>query len=401
MANTLKTFYWKGIDKTGKKITGQGTALNYKLLKENLLHKNIIVTSIHSKKKFYDLKFKNKLKNKDIINFTYELSILLNADVNLMLALQLLAKETNHLDLKQIITEMTQEIERGKSFNLSLKKYPEFFDNVYISLVEAGELSGTLKKLIAQLYIYQKKNWNIHQKLKKALFYPIIITLISVIVTICLLIFIVPQFESVFNNMGANLPFLTSFIIQISLLLRNKAGNLILSFIPLFFCSKFYGKKINKIISQNFFSYIPGINRCIRYSNLSRVYRILLTLLQAGFPLLQSLESCVPTLTTAIYQKELSKSISLIKKGYSFQQALTFNPLFFKDDLQLLSIAENAGDLTCILQTLAEKNEIKLDTILEKFSLLIEPLMLLILAGILGTLIVAMYLPIFQLGSII
>lgn len=404
--NNLKNsihFFWEGINEQGEQVHGEIFSESPQQLKQILQLKNIYPTKIRRSLLFFNFKFSSKVKHKHIVDFTHQLALSLQAGIELNQALTIITSESQQIKFKQLILFIKEKIEQGESLSQALATQNKYFDAIYISLITAGETSGTLSMMLDKLNQYQQQMLRIRQKISHALFYPVSVAMIAIIITSCLLLFVVPQFQNVFSSMGATLPKITTLVISLSINLHHYGIPLTLFLFSLFIFLNTVYKKIQyfKTMVEAFLFRFPIIKQLIHLANLMRVLQILHTLLQSGLPLVNALRLCESTLSLHRYREHMKRMIDAIENGQAFQLALKQNSLFDSRCNHMLTIAENIGNLIPTLKILAEQTEHQFNQLLDKMSKLLEPLLMIVLAIFIGTLIIAMYLPIFKLGSVV
>lgn len=395
-----KVYQWQGATQQGLRTSGLESAPDRKKLYKILRDNNIVVFNIEIKYRF-EFTSSRKISTKKIAEWTRQIGILLQANIELVHALELTSEKHNDFFFKNGITHIKNLIMQGLSFADSLQKYPQFFNTIYCSIVQAGEKSGTLATMLLQLADYLEQMLDLRNKIIKSLFYPAIVAVVAFIVTMGLLLFVVPEFKNIFANFNAPLPAFTQWVLAISNLVKNQTKSFLCFFIltllsyRLFYC---YMEQFRSWHDGILFK-IPLLNHLFMTSITARWTRVLATLLAAGLTLNAALQIVATTVSNRQVRANILQIISAVTAGKSFHRALA-DQNFPQDMVQMLTVGENAGKLTFMLEKIADMHLAALKHWLDYLSKWLEPLMMLMLALIMGTLIIAMYLPVFQLGSI-
>ena len=314
-------FSWLGIDQNGEQINGTITAINQSEAQFLLYEKNILVLKIHASKNS-NIPAKNKIKTKHLFEFFRQLSILLNANITLTKALVIIA--SNDKNLSVLSNSIKKLIESGMQLNQALAQFPQYFESVTCNLIHIGEQSGTLDTILLYITTYLEKTQKQKQKICKALIYPTSVIIITLIVTIVLLFFVIPQFEELFANFGAKLPSYTRFIIALGNYTKKNIFTILLSptilFVSFYFAKKhsFKFKKYCDYISLK----IPISNKILTYAIISNINKTLAITTQAGIPLITSLKLTTNTLKNQLYRESLTQITAEISAGLSLQQAI-------------------------------------------------------------------------------
>jgi len=334
--------------------------------------------------------------------FIQELAVLLKANIPLMTALELLQSQYP-LKIQKIIIAIKKNISDGLTLSQALKKHPKYFDDLTIHIIKAGEASAALPQILGNIAGYQEKIALLKTRLKKALFYPLTVLFIAMIITIGLLVFIVPQFESLFESMGAQLPLVTRIVLSLAGFIKTK-GLLLITIIFLLililFLTKKYFPKFSEILSYLFLS-LPILGKIYQKILFSRFSHTLAILLNARIPLTEALKISSNIISHQKYEKSIIQAREDIIKGDGLSHALGKSQLFPLIFIQFIHIGEQSGNLSDMLTKLAERYETESDHIIQTLTLLLEPAIMLILGILIGGLVIAMYLPVFELGKIV
>ena len=399
MNQKLNTYAWEGINQQGLRVSGINHASNDALVIEQLRHQAI--TPLKIQKKFFLFSSHQRIRNTDILDFSRQLATLIESGIALVPALQIIADGYDQPQMHALIMNIKQSVESGKNLSDALKQHPQYFSRLYCNLIATGEHVGALASVLKELVCYQEKLIALTRKIKKALFYPITVLSIAFAVTITLLVFVVPQFQNLFANFGAVLPIYTQAVIHLADFLQ-AYGWVLLScgglLFLLFQWSKkqtVYAKKIDAFKLK-----IPILGVLLQQAIIARFTRTLAITGAAGLPIADALAMVAASCDNLIYTTAILQCSDQVTMGLSLQQVLLGTQLFPSRVIQMVSIGEETGSLPIMLTSIADYYENAVDHSAETLSKLLEPLIMVVLGLIIGGLIVAMYLPIFRLGSV-
>jgi len=395
-----KLYLWEGISEDGSKKKGLVEAKSKKKLKNALKEKGIVPLKIKRRAKPFLAK---KVSKKQLCFFTKELLHLLKTGIPLNQSLNIIYKSQKSFAFKQVIESIKLTIENGESFSNTLKKFPQYFDALYCSIIQVGEQSGKLEESLTHLARHQKRMEDLKQRVKRALAYPLTVLFVAILITLVLLIFIVPHFQSIFANFNVELPPLTRAIIGLSNIVRydmDQIGIWFFLIITIIWLLKQYSSRFAQFCAE-IPLHLPGIRKIIRLNLLANWHQSLASTVSAGLPLLEALKISEQIVPNKIYQEKLKEVIREISEGKNFHQSLAKTKLFPESTIQLISISEERGKLESTLTSIANEYEKRLDNMANQFSKLLEPIITIIVALIAGVLIVSMYLPVFQIGNVL
>lgn len=396
----MPTYNWVGIDHAGKNITGISEAKNKHIIRENLVQENIFPIKITRKITFYS---EQKIKTKQIYLFVEQLAILINANINLIAALDIITAQEKHIALKKLIIKISGSISAGQSFYQTLNQYPQYFNKIFCNLINVGEQSGTLSIILNELAQYFTKMDAQKSKVKKALLYPAIVLIITFIVIIILLLYVIPQFETMYTSIGAALPSYTQFILHLADFTKKYFCVIFIVLIVFIFSIKFgykYSQKFNRYIDKILLK-LPIVGSIINYSITARLIKTIWLAFKSGIPLLEAINVSCGVVQNYWYVVAMQNMVKLLKNGHSLHQAMQEQKIFPIQIIKLIAVGEETGVLDSMLEKIAEIYTDKLDHIIENLNNLLEPMIMLILGVLVGGLIVGMYLPIFKLGMVI
>ena len=391
MFSIIKIYSWTGITSTGKPCQGKELLLNKDQLSLKLHRQDIFIKNIHTR---WIIRVNKRVKAQDIFLFTRQIARLLSAGLPLIQILELLATSVNNMILN---------IEDGFSLSEALAKNKAYFSEFHCSLIALGEKTAALGLMFDRIAIHQEKNMKLKSKITSALVYPIVVLCVANFVFIALLVGVVPQFEQLFSEVGAQLPLLTRIVIYLSKRMGS-IGFFFGSFLLIFSVVFIFLKKKYPIINNKLDAYyvkLPVINKVLSQVIVARISRALATALAAGLPLLEALQLVAEMSGNFVYKNAILASCERIRNGEGFYQALSKQKIFPSDFLQLIKVGEIANCLSEILNNVANLYEEKIDYWVDNLSVLLEPLLIIILGLMVACLVIAMYLPIFKLGNVI
>jgi len=395
-------FYWKGISSEGMRCSGKCKGPHKKAVEKNLLEQQITPLSIKINNHFQLGLIKRKISTRQIHEFTQQLGLLLQTGFSLEKSLTIILKGQNCTKFQKFICSIKSSLESGKSFATTLQQFPKLFDPVYCNLINAGENAGTLTKTLIDLSNYFKRSTKLKTKIHKAMIYPLTVFCTAILITIGLLLYVVPEFKSIFDGFGAKLPWLTRIVITLSSFLQRSfllVGTTI-TFIAVIAHFTLRHAKFRHLFHQILLK-LPIIKKIIITTTIARWTRVLATTSRAGIPLLNSLKYAEDSISNLAIKETVKKLRYEVKQGQSLTHALQHRPYFPQQAWTMVAIGEDSGTLDTALLQVAAIYTTHADNLLDNLSKLLEPVIMLILAILMGGLIIAMYLPIFKLGSVI
>lgn len=392
-------YAWEGKDKFGKTVRGELRAGGEAIVNATLRRQGVLVSKV--KKKSYTSG--KKITDKDITLFTRQLATMMRAGVPLLQSFDIVAKGNENPSVSKLLQDIRGDVETGTSLSQAFRKFPLYFDPLFCNLVGAGEQAGILEDLLTRLAIYKEKTLAIKAKIKSALTYPIAILSIAFIVTAVIMIWVVPAFKEVFKSFGADLPAPTLFVMAISdffvknwyLIFGGIFGGLYF-----FFQSWQRSLKMQRTMDKLLLQ-APIFGAVIRKATIARWTRTLATMFAAGVPLVESLDSVGGAAGNAVYLDATIKIQTEVSTGTSLTVAMQNSNVFPNMVTQMVSIGEESGALDQMLGKVADFYEEEVDEAVANLSSLMEPIIMVILGVIIGGLVIAMYLPIFKLGSVV
>jgi len=404
-AHKSEEFVWEGTNKQGKRVKGESTGTNIALVKADLRRQGI--TPLKVKKKPTSLlggrKKKKKIVSKDIAVFARQLATMMTAGVPLVQAFEIVGRGHENPAMQELIMTVKSDVESGNSLADALAKHPLQFDDLFCNLVHAGEQAGILETLLDKIATYKEKVEAIKSKIKKALFYPAAIVVVSFIITAILLIFVIPQFKSMFEGFGADLPALTLMVVKASELFQEywwAIFGAIAAAIYAIIEMKKRSKKFN-IMLDHMVLKLPIIGDIVTKATIARFARTLSTMFAAGMPLVEALETVADAAGNVVYGGAILQMRDEVSTGTQMNVSMKQSGLFPNMVVQMLAIGEETGAVDTMLAKVADFYEEEVDTMVDGLSSLLEPLIMAILGVLIGGLVIAMYLPIFKMGEVV
>jgi len=392
-------FLWEGRDKGGRTVKGEMRAGGESVVAASLRRRGILATKI----KKQTLSRGKKIKARDLAVFTRQLSTMLRAGVPLLQCFDIVSKGDANPSMARLLGDIRADVETGTSLNQAFRKYPMYFDGLFCNLVAAGEQAGILDALLDRLATYQEKTLAIKGKVKKALFYPVMIILVAILVTAIIMIFVIPQFKQVFTSFGAELPLPTQVVIAMSDFCLAYWWLLLVIFVgaPYFVYQAWRRSPKVQITFDRMLLRPPVIGQLLRKAAIARWTRTLSTTFAAGVPLVEALDSVGPAAGNAVFKDATRQIQTEVNTGTTLAQAMQNSGVFPPMAIQMTSIGEEAGSLDSMLNKVADYFEREVDETVDALSSLLEPLIMVVLGGIIGSIVVAIYMPIFKLGSVV
>jgi len=392
------TFLWQGRDKRGRRVTGKSTARDDKALRVTLRTQGIAPLSV---RKQSTSGRRGKVTPEDIAVFSRQTATMLAAGIPLVQGFEIVGSGLEKASMQKLVQDLRTDIEGGSSLRETLARRPQHFSELYVNLVAAGEQAGALDTLLEKIATYLEKTEALKKKVRKALVYPTMVLLVALVVTIGLLVYVIPQFESLFAGFGAELPPFTQFVITLSRGVNNHLFLVLLTLIGGPWAIMAWIKRsapVRETLSRWALD-IPVIGPILRNSALARYCRTLSTLFSAGVPLVEALESVAGATGNTVYRDAVMRIREEVATGQRLQRAMDNTGLFPNLIVQMIGIGEEAGALDTMAGKVASFYEAEVDAAVDAMASLLEPIIMAILGVLIGGLVMSMYLPIFKLGG--
>lgn len=396
-------FTYEGVDRRGAKIKGEMHSANAALARAELRKQGINASKIRRKSQMTLFSGKKGIKPSDIAIFTRQMATMMKAGVPLVQSFEIVADGSDNPTMKEVILQIKNDVEGGNNFAGALKRHPKYFDDLYCSLVEAGEQSGALETMLDRVALYKEKSEALKSKIKKAMKYPATVLVVAAVVTAILLIKVVPTFQELFDSFGAELPAMTQFVIGLSESLQANGLFILIGIAAIVFAftqarrrSKAFSDAVDKYLLK-----LPIVGDIIFKATIARFSRTLSTTFAAGVPLIDALEACAGATGNAVYRKAVYNIRDDVSTGQQLQFAMRSTGVFPSMALQMTAIGEESGSLDAMLAKVAQYYEDEVDNAVDGLTSMMEPLIMSFLGIVVGGMVVAMYLPIFQIGAVV
>lgn len=396
-------FSWEGTDKRGNRVKGKAMAQSEQLVKADLRRQGISPIKIKKQSAALAAAKGKKITPGDIAIFSRQMATMMSAGVPLVQSFDIIGKGHENPRMQDLIMAVKADVEGGANLAEALGRHPLYFDDLFVNLVEAGEQAGALETLLDKIATYKEKTEAIKKKIKKALTYPIAVLVIAFIVTAVLLVFVIPQFEELFSGFGADLPAFTQMVVDLSYFVRDK-GFLIVIGIAGFFSGFMYVKKRSRKFRENLDRLalkIPVVGDIITKAAIARFARTLSTMFSAGVPLVEALQSVSGATGNIVFELAVLQMRDQVSTGQQLNVAMEQTGRFPNMVVQMIAIGEESGAIDSMASKVADFFEAEVDDAVDNLSSLMEPMIMAILGVLVGGLVVAMYLPIFKMGSVV
>ncbi|MDX1900373.1 MAG: type II secretion system F family protein [Gammaproteobacteria bacterium] len=393
-----QTWLWQGLSAHHQVLSGEISAYTQNLARHALLQKNINVTSLYKKNDSFFKKIPRPTSS-DLILFFRQLATLIAADIPVLQTLQMISRNPDHIRLKSICTSLIDFIRKGNALGASLQQFPNYFDHITCQLIAAGEVSGTLDTMLERIATHREQLTHLRRKIIQTLFYPSITFCVAILITLIMLVFVTPRFATLFAEMHVPLPTFTRIVIAIGEIIRRYFFFIILAVSFLGYGIKHH-PPFQRWLDRNILR-TPIIGKILSKIQHARFARTLATLFAAGIPLPESLRLIAPAIGNDHYTEIIQRIRHEIITGQPLHHAIQQTHFFPSTLHQMIEIGEESGTLEKMLLKSSEFLESEVDHFISLASQLLEPLIIIILGVLIGALLVAMYLPIFKLGSVI
>jgi len=394
-------FTWEGTDSNGKKIRGKSLASNEAAVRSELRRKGVVASKVRKQSTLFQKK--GKITSEDIAVFSRQLATMLTAGIPLVQAFDIIGNGHDNQAMQKLILAIKADVEGGTNLADALARHPLHFDDLFVNLVTAGEQAGALESLLDKIATYKEKTEAIKKKIKKALFYPTAVLIVAAIVTTILLIFVIPEFESLFQGFGADLPAFTQMVIELSQFVRTNGFFLAAAIAAAFSAYVYAYKRSRKMreLQDRAILKLPIIGPIMEKSAIARFARTLSTMFAAGVPLVEGLGSVAGATGNVVYENAVNEIKDEVATGSRLQQCMENTGLFPNMVIQMIAVGEESGSLDDMSAKVADFYEDDVDNAVDGLSSLLEPMIMAILGVLVGGLVIAMYLPIFKMGAVV
>ncbi len=401
----MPVYIWKGKDAKGNKKSGEIEANNENIARLLLRRQNITVTKIKPKPKdlFENVKWlQPRVKDRDIVVFIRQFATMIDAGLPLVQGLQILQEQQTNRTFKAVLKQVQKDVEEGATFADALKKHPQVFDELTINLVAAGETGGILDVILNRLASYMEKIAALKKKVKGAMTYPAVVTVIAILVTAVILIFVIPVFSKMFADFGSALPAPTQFVIKLSNAARNYFHWFIIGIILLVIAFKRFRKtEKGKDITDRLMLRLPVFGILLKKVAVAKFTRTLGTMLSSGVPILEAMDIVAKTSGNKVIEKAILETKASVAEGKSITEPMMHSEVFPPMVVQMIYVGESTGALDAMLGKIADYYDEEVDAAVEALTSMLEPFMMVFLGVVIGGLVISMYLPIFKMASVV
>jgi type IV pilus assembly protein PilC len=405
MADSISAYSWKGIDRQGKRVQGTTKGATLGDIHADLRKQGIEIISIKPKaasRGMITMTRVPKVKNKNILLFTRYLSTMLASGLPLLQALDIIGQDQENAAMHAFVATLRSNVSSGKTLAETFKQYPHYFSELYVNLISAGERSGSLDKILKRLGVYLERTETLSGKIKKAMIYPAAIVTVALMASSIMLILVVPKFAAMFKSFGATLPLFTRIVLSISNFMQHYWWLMLIIIMGGVWAFRYFmrtslnfQRRVDQIVLRLFV-----IGPILKKGIIARFTRTLSTTLDAGMPITEALRSMTGIMGNTVYGEGIKKISDDVTNGHQLNVSMSASNLFPNMVIQMISVGEVSGNLGEMLTKIAEYYEEEVNNIVDNLSSLLEPLIMLVLGVVVGSLVIAMYLPIFKLGSL-
>jgi type IV pilus assembly protein PilC len=391
-------FIWEGKDKRGNKVRGKSLATNEQALRADLRRQGVAPTRVKTQTA---IRGGGKVQPADIAVFARQLATMMSAGIPMVQAFEIIGNGHEKPSMQKLVLDIKGSIEGGSTLHESLAKHPLQFDDLFVNLVEAGEHAGALETLLDKIATYKEKTEALKKKIKKAMFYPAAVLGVAILVSVILLIFVIPQFESLFKGFGADLPAFTKMVVEMSKFMQRMGwlvglvvGGSVYAF--MYFYKR--SRNMRRVLDRTMLKF-PILGSILVKSAIARFARTLSTMFAAGVPLVEAMQSVAGATGNIVYEEATLRMKDEVATGQRLQRAMENTGLFPNMVVQMIAVGEESGSLDTMSAKVAEFFEAEVDNAVDSMSSLMEPLIMVVLGVLVGGMVIAMYLPIFKLGA--
>jgi len=401
----MPVYHWNGLDMTGEVVTGEMKAAHANAVREQLHRIQVKPRKINRKQKDLfenNTLFQKRIKPRDIIFFSRQLATMIDAGLPLIRCLEVLERQETKPSFRKIIAAIKEDVKSGETLADTFKKHPRQFDELFVSMVAAGETGGVLDRILLRLSLYLEKAMKLRSRLRGAMILPSITITVAVIVMGIILGFVIPVFQDIFASIGSNMPLATQIVIALSLFVKNSAPFILSGLVGLVLAVQFYYRtEKGRERIDGFLLKVPLVGNLFKKAAVARFSRTLGTLLQSGVVILQALDIVAKTAGNRVIENSIYRVRSSVAEGESMAAPLVNSPVFPPMVHQMISVGESSGTLDMMLIKIADYYDEEVERAVENLMTALEPAIILFLGVVIGGIIISMYLPIFQMGSAI
>lgn len=399
----MPVYVWKGKNTLGNNIKGEFEANNEAAVLGQLKRLRIQNPKVKEKPKdmFANVSFlQPKVTGKDVVVFTRQLSTMIDAGLPLVQSMQILSKQQENPTFKRALLEIVNDVETGTTLADGMRKHPKAFDPLFANMIEAGEIGGILDTILGRLAEFKEKSMGLQKKIKGAMTYPVICLGISILILSVILIFVIPVFQEMFASMGGALPTPTQIVVDMSEFAKGNFHYIIAAvFVAAFIFKKIYATEKGKLKIDGLLLHAPVAGVLIRKVAVAKFTRTLSTMLESGVPILDALQVVAKTAGNKVIEQAVFHVADSIAEGRPIAEPLEESGVFPNMVVQMINVGESVGALDAMLEKIADFYDEEVDQAVDNLTAMIEPFMMVFLGGMIGGLVVAMYLPIFTMAD--
>jgi type IV pilus assembly protein PilC len=399
----MPVFVWVAQTKKGRKLKGEIDAANEAIALSQLKKRNFTVKKLKAKPKdiLGNISFlKPKVTKKDLMVFTRQFSTMIDAGLPLVQGLTILAEQSENPTFKAVLKEITKDVEGGSTLAEAMKKHSKIFDALFVNLVAAGEMGGMLDTILRRLAQFIEKAEKLKSQIKGAMTYPIVVMAVAFIVIAVILVFVIPVFEDMFKSFGSALPTPTQIVVNMSRFLKSNIHWVIIALIALIYGFKRYrDTAAGKKVTDSLLLKLPVFGNLLKKTAVARFTRTLGTMISSGVPILDALEIVAKTAGNVVIEEIIYEVRGSIAEGQTIAEPLSENDIFPGMVIQMIAVGEATGALDSMLEKIADFYDEEVDAAVAALTSMLEPLLMVFLGGSIGGLVIAMYLPIFDMAS--
>jgi type IV pilus assembly protein PilC len=394
-------FLWEGKDKRGNKVRGKSLAASEATLRADLRRQGVAPTRVKTQSNAF--RSGGKVTNVDIAVFSRQLATMMAAGIPMVQAFEIIGNGHEKPAMQKLVLDIKANIEGGSTLHESLAKFPLYFDALFVNLVEAGEQAGALESLLDKIATYKEKTEALKKKIKKALFYPAAVLVVAIVVSLILLIFVIPQFESLFKGFGADLPAFTQMVVDLSRFVQHQGWWMLCVLVASVwgFLRVLKRSRPMQLAMDRIMLKAPVVGAILVKAAIARFARTLSTMFAAGVPLVEAMQSVAGATGNIVYEEAVLRMKDEVATGQRLQRAMENTGLFPNMVVQMIAVGEESGSLDTMSGKVAEFYEAEVDNAVDSMSSLLEPLIMAILGILVGGMVIAMYLPIFKMGAVV
>jgi type IV pilus assembly protein PilC len=400
----MSTYIWQGKSKQGEDKRGELVADNPAVVRLQLRKMGIQPGRIQEKREqsVKKMAFRKKIPQKLIVIFTRQFATMINAGLPLIQCLNILATQQENAAFSNVITKVKGDVESGQSLTEALKKHPKVFDELYTNLVQAGETGGILDVILNRLSAYIEKSQKLKKKVKGAMVYPGVVTGVAVAVTSVILLFVIPVFEKMFSEVGQSLPAPTRFVINLSRFVTNNIFYIVIGAAAfIYILRRIYRTEKGKYLMDDLFLKLPIFGMLLRKVAVAKFSRTFGTMVSSGVPILEAMDIVAKSSGNKVVERAIYKARGSIAQGRTISEPLEESKVFPTMVTQMIGVGEASGELDTMLNKIADFYDDDVDAAVNNLTSMMEPIMMVVLGGIVGGLVISMYLPIFKMGEAI